>query len=91
MANHEPDQTKTSDEPEFYLGPNLTRPLQLWNPLDYLRLLYWCFFFPQTLREYHKKYSSNKGYRFDSRKFFRMLRTDSILALLFWQGWILVF
>jgi hypothetical protein len=29
----------------------------LWNPLDYLRLLYWIFFFPQALRQYVHVYS----------------------------------
>jgi hypothetical protein len=34
------------------LAPKLKRPLSLWNPLDYLRLLYWVFYFPQALRWY---------------------------------------
>jgi len=34
------------------LAPRLKRPLQLWNPLDYVRLLYWVFFFPQAVRWY---------------------------------------
>jgi hypothetical protein len=28
----------------------------LWNPLDYLRLLYWVYFFPQAIRWYVKKF-----------------------------------
>ncbi|MDQ1354363.1 MAG: hypothetical protein QG657_4672, partial [Acidobacteriota bacterium] len=31
---------------------NRTRPLSFWNPLDYLRLLYWVFFFPQAFPRY---------------------------------------
>ncbi|MBD0304145.1 MAG: ATP-binding protein, partial [Tolypothrix sp. T3-bin4] len=38
--------------PRLDLAPNLKRPLSLWNPLDYLRLLYWIFYFPQALRWY---------------------------------------
>ncbi|MBD2128070.1 ATP-binding protein [Microcoleus sp. ZQ-A2] len=38
--------------PRLDLAPKLRRPLSLWNPLDYLRLLYWVFFFPQALRWY---------------------------------------
>jgi hypothetical protein len=36
--------------PRLDLAPRLKRRLQPWNPLDYLRLLYWVFFFPQALR-----------------------------------------
>jgi len=38
--------------PRLDLAPKLSRPLSLWNPLDYLRLLYWVFFFPQALPFY---------------------------------------
>lgn len=38
--------------PQLNLAPKLRRPLSLWNPLDYLRVLYWVFFFPQALRWY---------------------------------------
>jgi hypothetical protein len=30
--------------PRLDLAPKLSRPLSLWNPFDYLRLLYWVFF-----------------------------------------------
>lgn len=42
--------------PRLDLTPKLRRPLSLWNPLDYLRLLYWSFFFPQALRWYVKTF-----------------------------------
>jgi len=42
----------TSPVPHLNLAPKLRRPLSLWNPLDYLRLLYWVFFFPQALQWY---------------------------------------
>ncbi|MEG4320550.1 MULTISPECIES: ATP-binding protein [unclassified Microcoleus] len=38
--------------PRLDLAPKLKRPLSLSNPLDYLRLLYWVFFFPQAVRWY---------------------------------------
>ncbi|NET70681.1 MAG: ATP-binding protein, partial [Sphaerospermopsis sp. SIO1G2] len=43
---------KKSPVPRLDLAPKLRRPLSLWNPLDYLRLLYWVFYFPQALRWY---------------------------------------
>ncbi len=42
----------TSPVPLLDLAPKLDRPLSLLNPLDYLRLLGWVFFFPQALRWY---------------------------------------
>ncbi|QSJ15418.1 ATP-binding protein [Nostoc sp. UHCC 0702] len=44
--------TQQPPVPRLNLAPKLKRPLSLWNPLDYLRLLYWVFFFPQALRWY---------------------------------------
>ncbi|MEM9803815.1 MAG: ATP-binding protein [Cyanobacteria bacterium P01_D01_bin.56] len=38
--------------PRLNLAPKRRRPLSLWNPIDYLLLLYWVFFFPQALRWY---------------------------------------
>jgi hypothetical protein len=54
--------------PRLDLAPRLKRPLSLWNPLDYLRLLYWVFFFPQAIRWYVEKfgkseYQEAKGYK----------------------------
>lgn len=46
------NETKTSGVPKLNLAPRLTRPLSLWNPLDYFRLLYWVFYFPQAIRWY---------------------------------------
>lgn len=45
MSQHQP-------VPRLNLAPKLRRPLSLWNPLDYLRLLYWVFYFPQALLWY---------------------------------------
>ncbi|NEU75889.1 helix-turn-helix domain-containing protein [Hassallia byssoidea VB512170] len=44
--------TEHSSVPRLDLAPKLRRPLSLWKPLDYLRLLYWVFFFPQALQWY---------------------------------------
>ena len=38
-----------SPVPRLDLAPKLRRPLSLWNPLDYLLLLCWVFYFPQAL------------------------------------------
>ncbi|MCF3609504.1 ATP-binding protein, partial [Planktothrix agardhii 1033] len=46
----------TKSVPRLNLEPKLDRPLSLLNPLDYLRLLYWVFFFPQALRWYLDKF-----------------------------------
>lgn len=47
---------KYNSVPKLDLAPKLKRPLSLWNPLDYLRLLYWMLFFPQALRWYLDKF-----------------------------------
>lgn len=39
-------------------APQRDRPLSLWNPLDYLLLLYWSFYFPQAIRWYIEKFGS---------------------------------
>ncbi|MCU0288368.1 MAG: ATP-binding protein, partial [Acidobacteria bacterium] len=48
-----PPHQKLADPP-YRLGPTFTRALSLWNPLDYLRILYWVFFHPQWIRDYVK-------------------------------------
>ena len=45
--------------PRLDLAPKLRRPLALWNPWDYVRLLHWVFFFPQALRWYTLWYTQN--------------------------------
>ncbi|CBN58671.1 MULTISPECIES: AAA family ATPase [Kamptonema] len=45
--------------PRLDLAPKLSHPLSLWNPLDYLRLLYWVFFFPQALPFYIDTFGGN--------------------------------
>jgi len=50
------EETSTSQVPLLDLAPKLKRPLSLWNPLDYLLLLYWVFYFPQAIRWYVETY-----------------------------------
>ncbi|MBO9361587.1 MAG: hypothetical protein J7452_05220, partial [Thermoflexus sp.] len=52
----------SANVPRLNLAPKLKRPLQPWNLLDYLRLLYWVFFFPQALRWYVETFA-DPGYR----------------------------
>lgn len=46
--------------PRLDLAPKLNRPLSLLNPLDYVRLLYWIFFFPQAIRWYFEKFGKEE-------------------------------
>lgn len=46
--------------PRLDLAPKLNRPLSLFNPLDYLRLLYWVFFFPQAIWWYLETFKKEK-------------------------------
>ena len=43
---------KESTVPTINLAPKLKRDLSLWNPFDYLLLLYWVFYFPQAIGWY---------------------------------------
>jgi hypothetical protein len=74
--------------PRLDLAPKLKRPLSLWNPLDYLRLLYWVFYFPQALRWYVDTFGG--GYiperEMNWRKGWEILRHNPILRLLLLQG-----
>jgi hypothetical protein len=56
--------------PRLDLAPKLKRPLSLWNPLDYLRLLYWVFYFPQALRWYLKEYNNHENSILNYFRFF---------------------
>jgi len=68
--------------PTLNLAPTLKRPLSLTWPPDYLRLLYWCFFFPQAVRWYVETFSA-VGFDYDNitndaRTNINTLRTDSV-------------
>ncbi|MEH2351832.1 AAA family ATPase [Nostoc sp.] len=78
--------------PRLDLAPKLKRRLSLWNPLDYLRLLYWVFFFPQALRWYVDTFGG--GYipegEMNSRKGWELLRQNAIQYQLLFQGLVLI-
>jgi hypothetical protein len=76
--------------PRLDLAPKLKRPLQLWNPLDYVRLLYWCFFFPQALRWYVEIFSDPKYRCAAGRDLLPALRQDRVQRDLAFQGLLLV-
>ncbi|NEQ69392.1 MAG: ATP-binding protein [Symploca sp. SIO2D2] len=77
--------------PRLDLAPKLKRPLSLWNPLDYLRLLYWVFYFPQALRWYVDIFGG--GYipegEMNWRKRWELLRQNPIQRQLLIQGLVL--
>jgi AAA ATPase domain len=75
------------------LAPSLKRPLSLWNPLDYLRLLYWVFYFPQALRWYEEKFSNGVN-SLDAKTFqqrWQWLRQNPIQQRLILQSLIVLF
>ncbi len=81
----------TPTVPLLDLAPKRKTPLSLWNPLDYLLLLYWVFFFPQAIRWYVEKFGTVE-YKPENRNwrgFFKLLRDDSIQRNLFAQGLLL--
>lgn len=81
MSQHRP-------VPRLDLAPKLKHPLSLWNPLDYLRLLYWVFFFPQALRWYVDTFGGwyiPEG-EMNWRKGWELLRQDPIQRQLLLQG-----
>ena len=83
--------TQETPVPRLDLAPKLKRPLSLWNPLDYLRLLYWVFYFPQALRWYLDTFGGGyiqKG-KMSWRKGLGLLRRNPIQRNLFVQGLLL--
>ncbi|NEQ69501.1 MAG: ATP-binding protein [Symploca sp. SIO2D2] len=82
---------KHSSVPRLDLAPKLKRPLSLWNPLDYLRLLYWVFYFPQALRWYVDTFGG--GYipeeEMNWRKGWKLLRQNPLQRQLLIQGLVL--
>lgn len=76
--------------PKLDLAPQLNRPLSLWNPPDYLRLLYWVFFFPQAIGWYVERFGTER-YAADSwPAFLAVLRRDSTQRSLMLQSFILL-
>ena len=83
--------TQETPVPRLDLAPKLKRPLSLWNPLDYLRLLYWVFYFPQAFRWYVDTFGG--GYIQDTemnwRKVWKLFQENAIQRNLFFQGLLL--
>jgi hypothetical protein len=74
--------------PKLDLAPKLRRPLSLWNPLDYLRLLYWMFYFPQAIRWYVDVFAEDETDCRDARTWaakLRWLRNNPIQVRLIQQ------
>ena len=82
---------KQQSVPRLDLAPKLRCPLSLWNPLDYLRLLYWIFFFPQVLVWYEDNFAGgfvlNEVINWQER--WELLRANKIKLNLFIQAFIL--
>lgn len=82
---------RNTEVPRLDLAPKLKQPLSLSNPLDYLRLLYWVFFFPQALRWYIDTFGG--GYipenKINWRKSWELLRQNPIQRQLCLQGFAL--
>src|SRR5262245_58888544 len=76
--------------PKLDLAPRLNSPLSLWNPLDYLRLLYWVFFFPQAMRWYDGTFGTEQYTGNGSRALYTVLRRDSTKRNVMLQGFILL-
>lgn len=83
--------TTKSPVPRLDLAPKLRRPLSLWNPLDYLRLLYWVFYFPQALRWYVDTFGGGyiRAKKMNWSKGIEILRQNSVQRQLLFQGVIL--
>jgi hypothetical protein len=84
MSQHRP-------VPRLDLAPKLKRPLSLWNPLDYLRLLYWVLFFPQALRWYLDTFGDGSSLDKEMTwlKAWELLRHNQILREFLLQGFVL--
>lgn len=78
--------------PKLDLAPKLRRPLSLWNPLDYLRLLYWVFYFPQAIQWYVNEFAWNEADFSNTKSWREKLQwffNNPIQAKLWLQGLIL--
>ncbi len=64
--------------PRLDLAPRLRRRLQPWNPLDYVRLLYWVFFFPQALRWYEQTFADPQYRDVTGREVWMVIQRDSV-------------
>ncbi|MEG3970602.1 ATP-binding protein [Microcoleus sp. T2B6] len=72
---------RNTDIPRLDLAPKFKISLSLSKPIDYLRLLYWMFFFPQALRWYVQNRGSILEKNKNSKKYFGLV-INSISRLL---------
>jgi hypothetical protein len=74
--------------PILDLAPKLKRPLSLWKPLDYLRLLYWAFFFPQAVSWYDKKFGDGTDFSDENtwKERWQWLKKNTIQQRLIFQS-----
>lgn len=77
---------RNTDVPRLDLAPKFKGSLSLSKPLDYLRLLYWVFFFPQALRWYvYNRVSISeryKNYKKDSGLFLNPIITGLLIQVM---------
>ena len=85
--------TPETTVPILDLAPKRDKPLSLLNPLDYLLLLYWVFFFPQALRWYVETFAAAENEAAGEEqsggpltRLWRWLRQKPIQRNLFLQG-----
>jgi hypothetical protein len=73
---------RNTEVPRLDLAPKFKQRLSLSKPIDYLRLLYWVFFFPQALRWYiYNRVSISERHK-DSKKDSGLLPHPIIAGLL---------
>jgi hypothetical protein len=75
--------------PRLNLAPKLNGPLRLWDPRDYLRLLYWIFFFPQALRWYEETFIAPEHRGAKGKALLQAIDQDSVLRHLIFQALII--
>ncbi|MCP4214239.1 MAG: hypothetical protein GY765_06260 [bacterium] len=82
---------KKESVPRLDLAPKLKRTLSLWNPLDYLRLLYWGFFFPQAIPWYVKSFGKPEYQHISGENaILEVFRYDPVQRRLMIQGFIIL-
>ncbi|MEG3439690.1 ATP-binding protein [Pannus brasiliensis CCIBt3594] len=79
---------KESPVPRLDLAPKLNRTLSLWNPFDYLLLLWWVLYFPQAIRWYVETKGGGEDFRKQKtwQDKIRFLRKHPVQSRLWIQG-----
>ena len=66
---------------QINLAPKFKHSLRLWNPLDYVRLLYWLFFFPQAVWKYVDTFGATSSHHDRPRKIIQIKGVPGSLLL----------